>query len=443
MLLSPQFCSELFSRRRHGDSLNYGVKAMISLQKTAVCALVSCVLFTAITFARAKAQSQEPVQPAYPESIPPDKLKEDLDFFFKRIQEGHPNMYAHISEEKYAMVRHELYQHFDHAMSVSEFYLYVRAAVVCLKDSHTRVERPSNFAMPPITESMRELGERLKKIVKDDEGPGTDAQYVPAPRKKEYTGPYSYHFFPEYDTCLMVVNSFGMPDQVGQYAKKFQETFKAIREKGVTHLVIDVRENRGGCGLAGDELLKYLANKSFRQIERVDQRIVPAFFELCEQYGLNINKTMLDEYGIDLEGLKSKGDYKPGIVVTGEGQFKNPHGPSERFKGSIYLLIAEPTFSSASNFAAAVEHFEIATLIGQETSGQKDHYGQVVPIQLPNSRLDGQVSTAHLITAGGTKDGGGVKPDHQVRQKPEDTAKGVDTVLEFTLNLIRNGSRAG
>ncbi len=404
---------------------------------------LSFSLYAVDTLAERQAQSPEPNQPAYPNSIPPDKLKEDLDFLFKTIEEVHPNMYAYISEEKYTAVRHELYQRFDHAMSVSEFYLYVRAAVVCLKESHTRVERPSNFVMPPITESMRELGGRLKEILKDDEGPKTDAQYVPAPRKKEYTGPYSYHFFPDHDTCLMVINSFGMPGEVGQYARKFQETFKAIREKRVTRLVIDLRENRGGCGLAGDELLKYLANKPFRQIERIEQRIVPAFFELCEQYGLNINKIMADEYGIDLEDLKSKGNYKPGAMVTGQGQFKNPYGPSDRFKGSIYLLIAEPTFSSGSNFAAAVKYFTTATLVGQETSGKKDHYGQVVPIQLPNSGLNGQVSTAHLVSAGSTKDRGGVKPDYQVTQKPEDTEKGVDTVLEFTLNLIRDGKHAG
>jgi hypothetical protein len=292
--------------------------------------------------------------------------------------------------------------------------------------------------MPQITESMRELGERLKKLVKDDEGSKTNAQYVPAPRKKEYTGLYSHHFFPEYDTCLMVINWFGKPDQVKQYAKEFQATFKVIKEKEITNLVIDVRENRGGCGLAGDELLKYLANKAFRQIEKTEQRLVPEFFELCEQYGLNINRIMADEYGIDLENLKSRGDYKPGITVTGQVPFKNPHKSSDRFKGSVYLLIARPTFSVASNFAASVKFFEIGILIGQETSGKKDHYGQVVPIQLPNSGLNGQVSTAHFITVGGMEDSGSVKPDYEVKQKPEDTAKGVDTVLQFTLNLIKS-----
>ncbi len=404
-------------------------------------ASVSCVLYAATGFGESQVQNQEPNQPGYLSSIPPDKLIEDLDFLLKTIEEAHPNMYAYISGDKYVAIKRELYKHFDRAMSVSEFYIFVHTAVACLKDSHTRVERPSNFIMPEITESMRELGERLRRLVEDDEGSKTDAQYVPAPRKKEYTGPYSYHFFPECDTCLIVINWFGMPDEVKQYAKKFRETFKAIRKKGVTNLVIDARENRGGCGLAGDELLRYLASKPFRQIERIEQRIVPAFFELCEQYGLNINKVMADEYGIDLQDLKARGEYKPGIIVTGEGQFKKPHPPSSRFKGSIYVLISEPTFSSGSNFAAAVKYFEIGTLIGQETSGRRDHYGQVVPIQLPNSELNGQVSTAHFIAVGGMEDGGSVKPDYEVRQNPEDTAKGVDTVLEFTLNLIRDGNR--
>jgi len=389
------------------------------------------------SYAEPQKLTQEAGQTDYVKLIPPEKLKEDLDFLLKTIQEAHPNMYAYISEEKYTAVRGELYRHFDHAMSASEFYVYVQTAVSCLKDTHTMVERPSNFVMPPITESMRELGGRLKEILKDDENSETETQYVPAPRKKEYTGPYSYHFFPEYNACLMVVNWFGMPDEVKQYAKKFQETFKAIREKGITNLVIDVRENRGGCGLAVDDLLKYLANKPFRQIEKIEQRLVPEFFELLEQYGLNINKIMADEYGIDLENLKSEEKYKPGMTVMGQGQFKNPHGLSDRFKGSIYLLIAKPTFSAASNFAAAVKYFEIGTLIGQETSGEKDHYGQILPIQLPNSGLNGQVSTAHFITVGGMEDSGGVTPDYEVKQKPEDTAKGVDTVLQFTLDLIK------
>lgn len=397
-------------------------------------------LFCEQSYAEPQKLTQEAGQSDYAKLIPPEKLKEDLDFLFKTIEEVHPNMYAYINKETYALVKNELYQQIDHAMSVSEFYISIQPVVYCLKDSHTNIFRPFNFIMPPITDSMRKFGEKLRELVKEDGSSKTDAQYVPAPRKKEYAGAYSHHFFPEYNTCMVVINSFGMPDQVKKYAKKFEKTFRKIRIKGVTNLIIDIRENQGGCGLAGDELLKYLANKPFRQIEKIEQRLVHEFFELCEEYGLNIDKIMVDEYGIDLKNLKSKKNYKPGIIVAGQGQFKNPHEPSDRFKDAIYLLIAKPTFSSASNFAAAVKYFEIGTLIGQETGGKKDHYGQVLPIQLPNSGLKGQVSTAHFVTVCGMEDSGGVAPDYAVKQKPEDTAKGVDTVLQFTLNLIKNPS---
>ncbi|MHC4244131.1 MAG: hypothetical protein ACYSU4_17125, partial [Planctomycetota bacterium] len=55
-------------------------------------------------------------QPAYLKPIPPDKLKEDLDFLFKTIEEVHPNMYAYIKKEEYAQIKSELYKQVDHVM---------------------------------------------------------------------------------------------------------------------------------------------------------------------------------------------------------------------------------------------------------------------------------------------------------------------------------------
>jgi len=235
----------------------------------------------------------------------------------------------------------------------------------------------------------------------------------------------------------MVINSFGEPNEIQQYASRFREAFETLNEKKITHLIIDLRENRGGCGLAADELLKYLASQPFRQFESVQQRIVPQFFALCEQWGLNVDNVMAEEYGIHLAAMKSNGTYKPGITVTGEVPFKEPHRSSKRFQGNIYFLIESPTFSTAANFAAVVKWFEIGTLLGQETSGQRDHYGQILPIQLPHSKLKCQVSTAHFVAVGGTQDRGGVKPDHKVRQTPEDNSRGIDTVLEYALALAR------
>jgi|GEM_PF-4520105 len=404
-------------------------KRIITL--TAVCC-VACL------FVRAAGRpDNKPIQPSHAKLIPTEQLKEDLDSLIRAIGDIHPNMYAQVDKAEFTEIVEAFHRRIDHAMEVSEFYLYIRTLVQCLGDSHTRIETPPGFKLPQITESMRQFGARLRQLApKDRDSRGRDP-YIPAPRHREYTRPYSHHFFPEENTCLVVINTFGRPDQTERYSKAFRETFKTAREKGTTNLVIDIRENSGGCGLTAAKLLKYLASKPFRQIESIEQRLGPELHELCEEHGLDLNRVMAQEYGIDLEGLKSRGEYRSRMTVVGQEPLKTPHGPADRFKGTVYLLIAKPTFSAASNFAATVKHYGLATLIGQETSGERDHYGSVVWIQLPHSKLKGQVSTAHMITVGGMEDRGGVKPDYEIRQKPDDRAKGVDTALQFTLRLIK------
>ena len=342
------------------------------------------------------------------------------------------------SEHVRPQIIDEFHRQLDHAMDVSEFYLYVRTLVQCLGDSHTRIETPPGFTVPQITESMRQFATRLRQLVTEGRDSRASAPYTPAPRPSEYTRLYSHHFFPEDNTCLVVINTFGMPDQIEEYTKAFRETFKTTRKNRTANPVIDIRENRGGCGLTATELLKYLTPEPFRQIEHIEQRLGPELYELCEEHDLDLDKVMAEEYGIDLEGLRSRGEYRSRMTVVGQEPLKSPHGPADRFKGTVYLLIGKPTFSAASNFAATVKHYGLATLIGQETSGERDHYGSVVWIQLPHSQLKGQVSTAHMVTVGGMEDRGGVKPDYEIRQKPDDTAKGVDTALQFMLCLIKD-----
>jgi len=81
----------------------------------------------------------------------------------------------------------------------------------------------------------------------------------------------------------------------------------------------------------------------------------------------------------------------------------------------------------------------MATLIGEETGDPTSLYADCIQFELPSSALHAWVASKLLVCACGKDDGRGVIPDHEVQQRPEDTAKGVDTVLEFTLNLIKNG----
>ena len=165
-----------------------------------VISMLLCLCYFAVENpVTSRTPSPTPTRPTHVERIPVDKLRADLDYLFKTISEVHPNMYAYTNAEKYTMIKDALYGYVDHAMTTSEFYVCVQPVVYYLRDSHTMVSRPSNFVMPEITESMREFGGTLKKLVKSNGPAKKSTPYVPAPHKKEYSGPYSYHFFPQYD----------------------------------------------------------------------------------------------------------------------------------------------------------------------------------------------------------------------------------------------------
>jgi hypothetical protein len=77
--------------------------------------------------------------------------------------------------------------------------------------------------------------------------------------------------------------------------------------------------------------------------------------------------------------------------------------------------------------------------VGEETGDATVSFGNAFSFKLNNSRLRFGVPSKLIFQACGKPDGRGVLPDYEVKQNPQDSAKGVDTVLKFTLDLIRNG----
>jgi C-terminal processing protease CtpA/Prc len=128
---------------------------------------------------------------------------------------------------------------------------------------------------------------------------------------------------------------------------------------------------------------------------------------------------------------------KDGDIVTLELPPRQPADNPFRFTGRIFLLISRQSFSASTVFASAIKCAEIATLIGEETGDPTTLYADSIKFELPNSGLHAWIASKLLISACGKPDGRGVLPDYEVKQKLEDTAKGVDTVLQFTLDLIK------
>jgi len=440
--------------------------------------------------------------------IPPQELKEDLDFLFDKIAEIHPNMYAFTSEEEFAKIRDALYARIDKPMSRRDFYRHVSPVVASLKTGHTFVVPPfkqfksclgsegeKTFPFKALCDGKnviillkdhgmddlptggtivsindRDVGEvvstiarwsgadgednRLAELERDlvlqtflwveFEAPAVlnvrvrDAKGEVASCKIEATSseepaatgqhqskkPCSYRFIETDDTGVITMDSFWDMEESSEF---FEKTFSHLRRKKIPNLIIDLRNCPGGSSTIGDVLLAYISDKPFLQMHRMDTKLSP---EVYRRYGQDLKSCLGDRNVVEGRTVSlrfnERGDF-----------FRQPVESARRYRGRVFVLINRGSFSSSSSFASAVKYYGMGVLVGEETGGPTACYGDCIMNSLPHSGIEFSTPCKYFVQAGGKDDGRGVMPDHEVRQSPEDLAKGVDTVLEYTLDLIR------
>ena len=109
---------------------------------------------------------------------------------------------------------------------------------------------------------------------------------------------------------------------------------------------------------------------------------------------------------------------------------------NDAYHGKVFLLIDTPTFSAAESFAIDLWESCEVTLIGQPTAGDTGNGPELfhsqsglyfrIPLREPLQSPDGF-----------PLEGRGVPPHYEVAQTVKDFMAGIDTQLEFTLNLIQ------
>lgn len=174
--------------------------------------------------------------------------------------------------------------------------------------------------------------------------------------------PYSFTIDSKRKTAVMDFRSFDDPKKMTAFADSM---FTVLRQQDIRHLIIDLRNNGGGNSAVGDELLRYLSPRPFRQFGKSLVRISPLTRRL-----LNTDQTAPGWYWFDSDDM-----VVPRTAAEGH------------FDGKVYLLVSHHTFSSASSFAWAFQYFGMGTTIGEETGGMNVSYGDLVRYRLPVSRL--------------------------------------------------------
>lgn len=96
-------------------------------------------------------------------------------------------------------------------------------------------------------------------------------------------------------------------------------------------------------------------------------------------------------------------------------------------KNSFFVIIGKRTFSSALMNAVEMKRQLSVTLVGEQTGGNVNHFGEVRGFQLPNSKLIIGYSTRYWETWKGKK--GGLQPDIPIRYNAKSFLKGEDEAL--------------
>ena len=216
-----------------------------------------------------------------------------------------------------------------------------------------------------------------------------------------------------------------------------KETFSDIRQRPISGLIIDLRRNPGGSTSLGHQLLSYITDKPYRMIARMEIKVSP-------WKKRQLKSSFLPPWAmwIPVQYLIAQGRAlwlaRDGEIVRLPVSLTQPGDNPLRYRGPVCVLIGEKTFSSAQKLTNAIKDYRLATLIGTETGGNPNAFGEMCIVRMPNSRLEFGVSGKSYIRANGdAKWRRGILPDVEVHQTAEDRAKGVDTVLEFAKEWVR------
>lgn len=197
-------------------------------------------------------------------------------------------------------------------------------------------------------------------------------------------------------------------------------------------IIIDLRENQGGMDDASYELRKYLfKNKCKAEFFQSQSR----FLVFPEEVKPFIKTWDYWFYNLQDDEHYQKGQY---YVFPRDQKSQNLKPGKKTFRGNIYLLTSGNNVSGAFYLANIFRECQVGTIVGEETGGNLRgvNGGAILFLKPPNSRINVNLPVVGSFSKEAKADSG-VVPDIIVRQTIKDLLEGKDTVLEKTLQTIK------
>jgi hypothetical protein len=240
-------------------------------------------------------------------------------------------------------------------------------------------------------------------------------------------------------------------DFVDARSESFYATsFRAIRERGATGLVLDLRWNGGGYDHLGARLCQYLIPRPFRFYRDMTWRLADP--DLLEHVVFELEDW--SEYAPFAFSDPTHADPRRDRLALAEllAHYPASHpllreptlAPMEDvYTGPLVVLVNGRSASSGGEVPAILHANGRGRFVGEEAgaSYQGVRAGILTRLTLPGSRIRVQLPIYQYENAvdPASFPSGGLRPEFTVRADVEDILSGRDPELEFALRLLEKG----
>ena len=447
-------------------------------QKVAYFILIFSVILTACSTTPSTISSPTPPtptpkpQPTSTISPSQDELdelytwNEDLDFFMAQLRKIHPNTFYRVSEQEYLQRINDLKTQIP---TLTEEQIIVELTrIVAFIDGHSAVNtlgEPVNFHHYPLrvflfSDGLFIVGAQKPyegtvggKIIQIGNATITEAMEAVSPLIPHdnpmtiQLGLSSWLMRPEVLMALGIIESMENPQIMVKLADGSQKiinpspiTWEAYREwaRG------DAFGNGPVFGLpqrpkplylsrafSDDYWFTYLEESGtlYIQYNRVQSGINSMVNEIRE---------FLDQQEVERVVLDLR--LNPGGNNTTYRGFLTLLATDERINrpGHFFTIISRQTFSAATNFATELENLTYTIFVGEPTGGSPNLYGDVVPIILPNSKIQIFISARYWENSTPEDERIWIEPDLPSSLSSDDFFNSVDSAMESILTYDPN-----
>lgn len=237
---------------------------------------------------------------------------------------------------------------------------------------------------------------------------------------------------------IIRINAFGGGKNEEEARKKMRDflddCMAKLKSKKIQDLIIDLRYNGGGWDIQGVELFTYLIDQPTRCYQRLHAITDSTEF-------LKLSDISEEDRKLIRARLQKESDGTFSVKAEFSDQLRLQQPKPNRFMGKVYILANRGSGSTTSEFLAYTKSNKRATIIGEECNGAYEggNGGSFLHFDLPNSKISFGTPLIYYDNAVTPVEpkGRGTMPDYPVDWKMQDLMRGLDTQLNFALELIR------